>query len=211
MFALAAKAAAIKSPSIKNHSHTIISHPIARYMADLADRLTESCHTVARQTATGLPPYAFYVEDQSGGSVNKKEKEKRKLTFPHPGSSRLRSYNLDPELAEAYFTLYRTTRREKWRQYAWELVQAIHRHCRVVIGNGNGAGYSALVDVTKVPPVKRDVQTPVFLGATLKYLYLTFLDEEDEEDENSLPLSSWLFNAVGQPLPIAGRNAAYLQ
>lgn len=39
-------------------------------------------------------------------------------------------------------------------------------------------------------------QPSYFIGATLKYLYLTFSEEE------VAPLEQWTFNALGQPLPI---------
>jgi hypothetical protein len=41
-----------------------------------------------------------------------------------------------------------------------------------------------------------DPQPTHLLGGTLKYLYLIFAED------NVLPLDKWIFNAVGQPLPI---------
>lgn len=63
-------------------------------------------------------------------------------------------------------------------------------------------------------------QPAAFLGATLKYLYLTQLDkpkkkksggggggsEKDlpqQQQQQYLPLEEWVFNSAGQPLPIS--------
>lgn len=94
------------------------------------------------------------------------------------------------ELAESYFILHRLTGDARYREYAWELVQAIDAHCRT------DCGYVELEDVTTVPPTQGRLQYAEFLGATLKYLYLIFCDD------SVLPLDKWVFNSVGQPLPI---------
>ena len=49
----------------------------------------------------------------------------------------------------------------------------------------------------------QNVQPHDFIGATLKYLYLTFAES------SLMPLDQWVFNTAGQPLPICGRNPAY--
>lgn len=72
------------------------------------------------------------------------------------------------------------------------MVQALYEHARLQSG-----GYGQLLDVNRVPASIKDYQPPYFLGATLKYLYLIFLD-----DESILPLDKWIFNTAGQPLPI---------
>lgn len=88
------------------------------------------------------------------------------------------------------------------------MAQAIHRHCRTDSG-----AYSVIESVEEVPTDmigkededrereggRRDLlnQQPThFIGATLKYLYLTFSEAE------VLPLEQWTFNSIGQPLPI---------
>ena len=93
-------------------------------------------------------------------------------------------------MAESYFVLYRLTKEQKYREYAWELARAIHKHCRTK------NGYAQVRDVMEMPTTKEDSQPPVFLSATLKYLYLTFAPDD------LLPLDQWVFNTDGQPLPI---------
>ena len=104
-----------------------------------------------------------------------------------------------PELAETYFIMWRLTKQQKYRDYAWQMVEALHAHARAPDG-----GYSQVKDVNQIPTSKVNYQSPYFVGGTLKYLYLTFLD-----DDSVLPLDKWVFNTVGQPLPIRGRNEAY--
>lgn len=66
--------------------------------------------------------------------------------------------------------------------------------------------FSELRDVHTVSRDSRsraDAQHAYFLGATLKYLYLTFTPD------TFLPLDQWMFNWAGQPLPVCGKSAAY--
>ena len=102
------------------------------------------------------------------------------------------------ELAESNFILWRLTRDPKYRDYAWQMAQAIKRHCQVE----NGGGFGLIKDVDVIPTTKYDYQPPEFLSATLKYLYLTFAEDD------LLPLDQWIFNAKGHPLPICGTNSA---
>src|SRR5699024_8335194 len=100
--------------------------------------------------------------------------------------------------AESYFHLYRSTRDPKYQEYAWELAQAIQEHTRTPSG-----GYSAVANVNRIPTPKYDYQSPKFLSATLKYLYLTFAPDD------FIPPDQWAFNEAGHPLPMCGKNSAY--
>ncbi|KAI2811336.1 hypothetical protein BLOT_002510 [Blomia tropicalis] len=149
----------------------------------MAQQLTEKIHQAASSTKTGLIPSAFFTdEDGLGGS-------------PWWGKSN----QLIPSLAESYFILWRLTKDQRYRVYAWEMVNAIYRHCRT-----NLNAYSGIYDVNQVPSIHGDYMKPQFISGTLKYLYLIF-----EDDEQILPLSQWFFNQHGHPLPICGRNPNY--
>merc|ERR1712216_784996 len=93
-----------------------------------------------------------------------------------------RYYILRPEVVESYFVLWRLTHEQKYRDYAWEAVQAIEKHCRC------GTGYCGIKDVGQNPSVQDDVQQSFFLAETLKYLWLIF------EDDNVLPLDKFVMN-----------------
>ncbi|KAH9405771.1 Mannosyl-oligosaccharide 1,2-alpha-mannosidase IB [Tyrophagus putrescentiae] len=107
------------------------------------------------------------------------------------------NYFLSPELAESYFVLWRLTRERKYQEYAWEMAKAIYRYCQT------GSGFAGLEDVNNITSIWIDHQPPIFLSATLKYIYLTF------SSESVLPLDQWVFNSVGHPLPICGRQNTY--
>ncbi|KAI2811608.1 hypothetical protein BLOT_002786 [Blomia tropicalis] len=139
----------------------------------LALNITETCQISSINTKTGLPPYfLLFVNDEHLAE-----------------NSYFNQYFLSPELAETYFILWRLTHDIKYREYAWQMVQSIYKHCRTK------NGYSTIFNVDQIPTIKSNYQSPQ-LFATLKYLYLTFMDDD------ILPIGQWVFNRIGQPLPI---------
>lgn len=126
-------------------------------------------------------------------------------------------YILRPELFESYFVMWRLTHDQKYRDWGWDAVQALEKHCR------SANGFSGLKNVYLEEPVKDDVQQSFFLAETLKvcvhkytngirnvkyikcfqYLYLLF------SDDTVLPLDEWTFNTEAHPLPIKGSNPLY--
>lgn len=153
-----------------------------------AEGLTETCYQAASKTRTGLPPsmwlmnYHYYK------------------AFHDPSTEiKFNSFYLSSQLAESYFVLWRLTQNEKYRHYAWQLAQAIYRNCR----SEDCGGYSWVYNVNQIPTEHGNHQPPEFLGATLKFLYLTFTNV------SVLPLDQWVFNSAGQPLPISGRSSQY--
>ena len=104
-------------------------------------------------------------------------------------------YKLRPETVESLFLLHRLTGDEKYREWAWQIFQAIEQHCRVASG-----GYSNLKTVAKPPASGADLQDKMesfYLAETLKYLFLMFSD-----DDTLLSLKEWVFNTEAHPLPI---------
>lgn len=83
-------------------------------------------------------------------------------------SSRFGTYWQRPETLESIFYLYRLTGEERYRDWGWEIFQAIERHSRQAVG------YAMLEDAMQVPPQPRDMMNSWFLAETLKYLYLLF-------------------------------------
>ncbi|MCL4150769.1 UNVERIFIED_CONTAM: hypothetical protein GTU68_052767, partial [Idotea baltica] len=79
-------------------------------------------------------------------------------------------YILRPEVVEGWFYMWRLTHDPKYRDWAWDAVQAIQKHCRVE------AGFSGIQNVYMENPQKDDVQQSFFFAETLKYLYLIFSD-----------------------------------
>ncbi|VDM30319.1 unnamed protein product [Hydatigera taeniaeformis] len=144
-------------------------------------QVTETCRKSYAQTETNLGPESFrFTNNVDAMSVFKNEK----------------LYLLRPETVESYFYMWRFTHDNVYREYAWDVVQALEKHCR------SEGGFSGLKDVTIATPTQDDVQQSFFLAETLKYLYLIFCDD------SVLPLNRWVFNTEGHPFPIMPRLTA---
>jgi len=107
-----------------------------------------------------------------------------------------KSFLLRPETVESYFVLWRLTKDQKYREWGWQVVQALEMNCKVE------GGYSGLRNVNMLRSYD-DVQQSFFLAETLKYLYLLF------SDDTLLDLDLWVFNTEAHPLPIKGVNHFY--
>lgn len=146
----------------------------------LAEELTSTCQQVAFSTPSHLLPQCWSFSESDA-------------IIPQLPLKSL----LTPELAESLFTLYRLTGEQKYREWAWTLVQAIEAHSRMSDGF-----YGTVEDVTLSPSNTKTVP-PTFFSGTLKYLYLIF------SDDSTLPLRQWIFNQAGNPLPICGQSPMY--
>lgn len=99
-------------------------------------------------------------------------------------------YILRPEVVESFFYLWRITKEQKYRDYAWEAAQALEEHCK------SNFGYSGLRNADQRTPQKDDLQRSFFLAETLKYLYLIF------SDDDLISLDEFVFNTEAHPLII---------
>ncbi|XP_064026157.1 mannosyl-oligosaccharide 1,2-alpha-mannosidase IA [Pogoniulus pusillus] len=160
MFALGADGA----PSDKTGHHIELGAEIAR-----------TCHESYDRTSMKLGPEAFRFD---GGveAIATRQNEKY--------------YILRPEVIETYMYMWRLTHDPKYRQWGWEAVEALEKHCRV------DGGYSGLRDVYNSHESHDDVQQSFFLSETLKYLYLLF------SEDDLLPFEHWVFNTEAHPLPV---------
>lgn len=91
---------------------------------------------------------------------------------------------------EALFILWRMTHEQKWRDHAWDIMQALDKHCRT------STGYAGLRDVGSASPMRDDQQQSFFLAETLKYLYLIFCPDD------VINLDQWVFNTEAHPLRV---------
>lgn len=96
-----------------------------------------------------------------------------------------------PETVESLFYLYRLTKKEIYREWAWQIFQAFEKYSKL-----ETAGYASLKSVY-VARSYRDKMESFFLAETLKYFYLLFGD-----DVSLLSLDEWVFNTEAHPLPI---------
>ncbi|KAF4556221.1 putative glycosyl hydrolase family 47 protein 2 [Elsinoe fawcettii] len=106
-----------------------------------------------------------------------------------PGFLRInsREYILRPEAIESVWYMYRITGDVHWRKVGWTMFTAISDHTSGVYGN------SAIDDVTKSLPMKKDSQESFWLAETLKYFFLLF------SDESVVSLDEWVLNTEAHP------------
>lgn len=162
-------------------SKTLKDDHSSKYM-DTAKQITNTCHESYDRTYTKLGPESFrFSEGAEARALKSTEKY----------------YILRPETIESYFYLYRLTKDEKYRDWGWEAVQALEKHCRVP------GGYTGIKNVYSEEPQQDDVQQSFFLAETLKYLYLLF------SDDDYYSLDQWVFNTEAHPLPVKGINPFY--
>ncbi|CAK5284806.1 unnamed protein product, partial [Mycena citricolor] len=152
--------------------------------------LVESCVDTYR-TPSGLAPEIVHVRE----TIEKGDwfiKGAKPVGEPPVYDAR---YILRPETVESLFIAWRLTGHPKFRDYGWEIFQAIEKHCRIPDG-----GYAGVLNVEAVPVEWEDKQETFFLSETLKYLYLLF------SDDSVIPLDEFVFNTEAHPLPIFSPN-----
>ena len=154
------------------------SDAVAAQYLDTGAKLAATCHAGYQASPTKLGPEEMLFKSGS-----------KELSS---SASQNRYYILRPETVETYFYLWRHTHDVKYRDWAWEVVEALEQHAAC----GTYGGYCGIKDVNKVPPVHNDIQESFFLAETLKYLYLIFCDD------SKLDLSEWVFNTEAHAFPI---------
>ncbi|XP_053561359.1 mannosyl-oligosaccharide 1,2-alpha-mannosidase IC [Bombina bombina] len=150
------------------------------YYMELAAEIANTCHESYLRTETKLGPEVFRFD--SGAEAT---------------STRLseRYYLLRPEVVESYLYLWRLTHNPKYREWGWEIVQALEKYCKTE------TGYSGIKDVYVTSPKYDNVQQSFFMSETLKYLYLLF------SEDDLLSLEDWVFNTEAHPLPITHQRS----
>ncbi|KAG0226974.1 mannosyl-oligosaccharide alpha-1,2-mannosidase [Actinomortierella wolfii] len=165
----------------------------------MGEELTRSCYEMYRQTDTGLASeIVVWVQDKS-------DIEGKTALQHRPGSDfyikDLDGHNwLRPEAVESLFYMWRFTGDEKYRQWGWEIFEAIEKYSKVPSG-----GYSSIHDIRDRNNIRfSDKMETFFLAETLKYLYLLF------GPNDVVPLDKYVFNTEAHPFPIFTPTAAFL-
>ncbi|KAJ7991482.1 hypothetical protein DPEC_G00284330 [Dallia pectoralis] len=150
-----------------------------QHQLDLAANITHTCHESYRRTPTMLGPEVFRFDEGA------------EATAPRVNE---RQYHLRPEVVESYMYMWRLTHDPKYRDWGWEVLEAVERHCRLA------TGFSGVIDVYGHMMIHDNLQQSFFLAETLKYLYLLF------SEDDLLSLEDWVFNTEAHPLPVIPRN-----
>ncbi|XP_068935150.1 mannosyl-oligosaccharide 1,2-alpha-mannosidase IC [Petaurus breviceps papuanus] len=146
-----------------------------KHYMELAAQITKTCHESYIRTDTKLGPEVFWFDFGS------------EATTSSPSES---YYILRPEVVESYMYMWRLTHDPKYRQWGWEVVEALEKYCRTE------TGFSGIRNVYTMFPEHDNMQQSFFLAETLKYLYLLF------SEDDLLSLEDWVFNTEAHPLPV---------
>jgi mannosyl-oligosaccharide alpha-1,2-mannosidase len=136
----------------------------------MAIRLSDSCYWAYTNTASGIMPEVFYIDQcPAEGSCTWTDEEKTGLGKQY-GFTRVddSTYQLRPEAIESIFIMWRITGDPEWMEKGWRMWQPIANHTRTEIANAR------LRDVTSVSPKQEDSMESFWLAETLKYFYLLF-------------------------------------
>ena len=136
--------------------------------------LTYTCYQTYARMETGISPeYVQFYDD-------------RDFDAGRGGHH----YLLRPETVESFFVLYHLTGDPVYREWGWEVFQAIEKFCKSV------GGYGGFRNVRHPSPTEiDDKMESFFLAETLKYLYLLF----DPETPIDL-LNKHVFNTEAHPI-----------
>eukprot|EP00928_Gymnodinium_smaydae_P098987 TRINITY_DN932_c1_g1_i1.p1 TRINITY_DN932_c1_g1~~TRINITY_DN932_c1_g1_i1.p1 ORF type:complete len:595 (-),score=144.26 TRINITY_DN932_c1_g1_i1:130-1914(-) len=138
------------------HMHDVDSKRLAESCPglshlDLAVALMETCVSMYK-TTTGLAPEIVWFAESEGsadtyGEMTIKERDAFSL--------------LRPETVESLFLLWRVTRDQRWRDAGWELFEALNRHARVELPEGDGFAVIENVNAEAVATAADlDAETP---------------------------------------------------
>ncbi|OCH89742.1 glycoside hydrolase [Obba rivulosa] len=154
--------------------------------------LIETCMRT-HDTATGLSPEIAHFRIPSDNMDATRAPHDWYIKGDRPGAPAPYDarYILRPETVESLFIAYRLTGNPRYRQYGWDIFEAIEKYCKI-----EGGGYASVLNVDRVPVGLEDKMETFFMSETLKYLYLLF------EDANVLPLSKYVFNTEAHPFPV---------
>jgi len=109
----------------------------------------------------------------------------------HEGVSYDARYMLRPETVESLFIAHRLTGHPQYREWGWQIFQAIEKHCKLKTG-----GYATVLNVDSKVLKHDDKMETFFMSETLKYLYLLF------DDASELSLSDVVFNTEAHIFPV---------
>uniref|UniRef100_A0A672N705 alpha-1,2-Mannosidase n=1 Tax=Sinocyclocheilus grahami TaxID=75366 RepID=A0A672N705_SINGR len=122
-----------------------------QHYLDLAAEITHTCHESYSRSATKLGPEAFRFDAGAEATATRLSD---------------RYYILRPEVIESYMYMWRLTHDPKYREWGWEAVEALEKHCRV------DAGFSGIRDVYASTVSHDNMQQSFFLITLILHHFL---------------------------------------
>lgn len=113
----------------------------------------------------------------------------KKITSPQ--------YDLNPEIFESNYYLYVKTRDPLYFNRTYQYMDALLTYTKC-INNTECAGYSSIENVTTME--RKNVCPSFWFAESLKFLYLTFMEEVDD---NPFNFDDYIFNTEAHPVPKA--------
>jgi len=149
----------------------------------VAKALTYTCYQMYARMPLGIAPESVTFTEKTD-----------KDFIPH-----IKYYILRPETVESLYILHTLTGDPVYREWGWEIFQAIDYHCKRTVG------FASLKDVTDNSNTDAkdrfdDKMESFFLSETLKYLYLLFDPDSDIDI-----LNKHVFNTEAHPFKIFPR------
>ena len=140
----------------------------------IAKALMYTCREMYHRTKTGIAPEFVRFDNNDMNT--------------HTTAS---FYILRPETAESLYVMNHLTGDPIYREWAWEIWNAIDRNCRV------GSGFGSLHDVNAPKGGGIDDRMEsFFLAETMKYLYLA------QDPDSEINLKEYVFNTEAHPTKI---------
>lgn len=156
----------------------------AESMMKLAEDLTETCYQMYAQMETGLSPEIAHFNINEDSTV---------LTDLYVKDAD-RHNLLRPETVETLYYMYKITGKQKYQEYGWKIFQAFEKYTKIKEG-----GYTSIDNVRSTFNTRpKDKMESFFLAETLKYLYLLF---EDQSNQN-FDLTKWVINTEAHFVPV---------
>eukprot|EP01039_Chlorochromonas_danica_P009873 gene9873-10919_t len=150
-----------------------LQSPRAQRDLAVARALMYTCREMYHRTPTGIAPE--YVTFPEGGDMS--------------AGPNAEFYILRPETAESLFVMAQLTGEPIYRQWAWEIWEAIDHTLRTPLA------YASLHNVYQASSLE-DRMESFFLAETMKYLYLA------QDPDKAIDLTKHVFNTEAHPLSI---------
>ncbi|XP_071544864.1 endoplasmic reticulum mannosyl-oligosaccharide 1,2-alpha-mannosidase isoform X1 [Panulirus ornatus] len=158
-----------------------VHYGMPKHHMEIAEQLMYTCTQTWLRQPTNLAPEITYFNTQPTGTS---DDFYVKNNDAH--------YLLRPETIESLWYMYHLTGNRTYQDWGWQMFQGIETYCKVENGYTSIGNVRSIVD-----PKPKDKMESFFLGETLKYLYLLFMD-----DQSAFSVDKWVFNSEAHPLPI---------
>eukprot|EP01083_Nonionella_stella_P086024 238726_1 len=155
-------------------------NPKAAEHLKVAEELAYTCYQLHKRMGSGLAPEVVIFSDNVNDFRIRKVDAKGLLR---------------PETIESLFVLYRTTKKEKYREWAWEIFESMRRFGKVPSG-----GFAGVKNVQISAIEERnfiDRMEGYHMSQTFKYMFLLY------SDPSLYSLDKYVFSTEGHLFPVA--------